>query len=647
MEFYDFDDANQTDFGNCDFTADAIFTDLDNRKFYEGVRVHNIVVSIGDCVRVNLTDNGMDNDDMVAFCQVLSIYDTDEMITNNDNYEGAYIEARWFALPNELDQKRKKVFVDEFDNELIETCNLDDIPVGSIAEHVRILQAPTSAKSKEANNLKGKGSYFVCRYMETPGSNALQPILVKSMFLRGMGLSEYKHVYQSYLDEKGYGLDGNGVRVIDSKSRPTDIYSTAIRKLHVSVLPENMPCRTEEKKKVLDILREAIVNGSAAKPVYISGMPGTGKTATVLTSINTLKAEMESNDIPDFTFIEINCLRLQSPLEAYTVLWRGISGNHVSAKMAKTKLTDLFENASINKKQHKDRKVIICLIDELDFLLTRDEEVIYNFFNWPLLNDSKLIVLGIANVMDLPERMSTRVSSRMGISLERMVFQPYSHEQIREILEGRLQELSLQIFDKASMEFVSRKAATVAGDLRAALKICQRTIELFRSQQLAVNDKTPSATTTTTTTMTNGTTSSAPPSKITMALVRKAADEYKESPMMATVSRTCALDKALIVSAAKHMRSTGEVNISADMLWQRFEDFYERLGDHNEMHLLLPPQHVYEEALERLLEQGLFKRVGRPSTNVSGAARLGNFAFRLEISDIIASLNKDSFVRFL
>ena len=39
----------------------------------------------------------------------------------------------------------------------------------------------------------------------------------------------------------------------------------------------------------------------------------------------------------------------------------------------------------------------------------------YNFFNWPTLAGSKLIVLAVANTMDLPERVMTgRVRSRLG-----------------------------------------------------------------------------------------------------------------------------------------------------------------------------------------------------------------------------------------
>lgn len=51
---------------------------------------------------------------------------------------------------------------------------------------------------------------------------------------------------------------------------------------------------------------------------------------------------------------------------------------------------------------------------QLDLLWTRKQTVMYNIFDWPTRKHSKLIVLAIANTMDLPERMlMTRIASRM------------------------------------------------------------------------------------------------------------------------------------------------------------------------------------------------------------------------------------------
>lgn len=57
----------------------------------------------------------------------------------------------------------------------------------------------------------------------------------------------------------------------------------------------------------------------------------------------------------------------------------------------------------------------VVLMDEFDQLMTAKQDVVYNFFNWPTLARSKLVVLAVANTMDLPERaMTGRVRSRLG-----------------------------------------------------------------------------------------------------------------------------------------------------------------------------------------------------------------------------------------
>ena len=54
-------------------------------------------------------------------------------------------------------------------------------------------------------------------------------------------------------------------------------------------------------------------------------------------------------------------------------------------------------------------------MDELDLLVTKKQTVMYNFFEWPNRPNSKLVVIAIANTMDLPERILTnKVSSRLG-----------------------------------------------------------------------------------------------------------------------------------------------------------------------------------------------------------------------------------------
>ena len=76
-------------------------------------------------------------------------------------------------------------------------------------------------------------------------------------------------------------------------------------RLHVAAVPQCLPCREEEFYEILAFTEGKIVDGTGGC-MYISGLPGTGKTATVREVIRTLKEQADVKDIPEFEFIEIN-----------------------------------------------------------------------------------------------------------------------------------------------------------------------------------------------------------------------------------------------------------------------------------------------------------------------------------------------------
>ena len=113
-------------------------------------------------------------------------------------------------------------------------------------------------------------------------------------------------------------------------------------------------------------------------------------------------------------------------------------------------------------------------MDELDYLLTRQQKVIYNIFDWPTKSNAKLVVIGIANTMDLPERLLPRVASRMGTT--RVVFKAYQKNQLIQIIKHRLEET--KVFSDDAIGFCAMSVAAVSGDCRTALQICRRAVEI-------------------------------------------------------------------------------------------------------------------------------------------------------------------------
>lgn len=186
--------------------------------------------------------------------------------------------------------------------------------------------------------------------------------------------------------------------------------------LYSSHLCLALPCIASPRLPLLlccDLLLPPLLSFTFSHPILLffpfPHPTGTGKTATVLASIKSLVEEARNGTIPDFLFVEINCLRISQPAEAYTLLWRSLSGEFCSSKVALKQLSDFFSSQEADFKHEKHiRRPIACLIDELDFLITADEQVVYNFFDWSVRKECGLLLIGVSNIMDLPERLSNR-----------------------------------------------------------------------------------------------------------------------------------------------------------------------------------------------------------------------------------------------
>ncbi|XP_061635995.1 origin recognition complex subunit 1 isoform X2 [Phyllopteryx taeniolatus] len=249
---------------------------------------------------------------------------------------------------------------------------------------------------------------------------------------------------------------------------PTNILEVARTRLHVSSVPESLPCREQEFQDIYSFVESKIIDGTGGC-MYISGVPGTGKTATVHEVIRCLQNAANINEIPSFRFIEINGMKMTDPHQAYVQILEKLISQTATADHAASLLEKRFSNPAPRK------ETTVLLVDELDLLWTRKQNVMYNLFDWPTRRHSRLVVLTIANTMDLPERiMINRVSSRLGLA--RMSFQPYGFKQLQQIIMSRLNKV--KAFEEDALQLVSRKVAALSGDARRCLDICRRATEL-------------------------------------------------------------------------------------------------------------------------------------------------------------------------
>lgn len=57
--------------------------------------------------------------------------------------------------------------------------------------------------------------------------------------------------------------------------------------------------------------------------MYISGVPGTGKTATVCSALKILKEEAE---LPEFQLVEVNGMKIAEPRQAFVQIYKQLTG---------------------------------------------------------------------------------------------------------------------------------------------------------------------------------------------------------------------------------------------------------------------------------------------------------------------------------
>ena len=175
----------------------------------------------------------------------------------------------------------------------------------------------------------------------------------------------------------------------------------------------------------------------------------------------------------------------------------------------------------------------LVVIDELDQLLGGDHEALHALFEWAAAPSSKLILLGIANSLDLMQRFLPRLNSR-GAVPQSLTFPPYSPEELTSILNQRVElatesrlkvacfdvqeniaqssttapsahhvgrpsasvvsscahlsrsgfsteitePQSVPIIEASALVFCARKVAAASGDARRALQVCSIAAEL-------------------------------------------------------------------------------------------------------------------------------------------------------------------------
>ena len=178
--------------------------------------------------------------------------------------------------------------------------------------------------------------------------------------------------------------------------RDTSQFSEAKQALSTAV-PEVLIGRQKELAVMKRFLQDAWdpkKSGTSKRSLYVSGAPGTGKTACLSYLLKSLE---------DVKKVFLNCMALKSSKNVFEKIALLLDPSYDGPQ---AKAQKFIEERLL--KSGKGQPILLVL-DEIDQLDSKCQEILYTLFEWPHLKGSNLALVGIANALDLTDRILPRL----------------------------------------------------------------------------------------------------------------------------------------------------------------------------------------------------------------------------------------------
>lgn len=252
---------------------------------------------------------------------------------------------------------------------------------------------------------------------------------------------------------------------------------------------EYLPCRKNEQDIIYNYIKKGLQTNGNYNSLYIAGMPGTGKTASVKTIVNILESELKeaqnkingkkigTDGIIPFRKLFLSGIDYPNISNVFKVIYKFIFAKE-KVKLNINNYIQLLDKFFSKRKKFNSSSAlndpsnchILLIIDEIDILINSSQNLLYNIFNWTTYEYSKLIVISISNTLDLPNRLFPKIKSRMGNNV--IMFKPYNKEELRIIIKDR--GIDLKLFSEDAIRLSCVKVAAINGDLRRIFLILTR-----------------------------------------------------------------------------------------------------------------------------------------------------------------------------
>lgn len=273
---------------------------------------------------------------------------------------------------------------------------------------------------------------------------------------------------------------------------PTDTSSVTTLKaaMHTSTAPDEVRCREDERAKVIDLIQGCLRDHKPGS-LYLAGLPGTGKTLTLKDVQRTTERwGIVGKTRPRVAFI--NCMSVHNAKDIFGVvldqLGERVASEDRAPSVGSIEYSNIPEVVALRRVvTSMNGGMCIILLDEMDQLETRDQEVLYELFALPALKGSRCVLAGVSNAINLTDRVLPRLRAR-GCEPALVTFSAYDAKQLKVLLKQRLAALPFKAFEDSALELCSRKVGAATGDMRKALNVCATAVDICVQEATKISE---------------------------------------------------------------------------------------------------------------------------------------------------------------
>jgi len=259
--------------------------------------------------------------------------------------------------------------------------------------------------------------------------------------------------------------------------------------LHYTYIPDTILHRDSEQEQVTQSLIP-ILKHSRPSNLLVYGKPGTGKTLVVKKILSKIQSRVEKSKFP-IKLIYANSKEETTLYGLLVSFGRQLGLNEKELPSTGLAISEVFKR--LLKIIDSNQLNAVFVIDEIDYLAhlisKTGKDILYQLTRAnERLTQGSLTLVGISNDLTFKERLDPRVLSSLGE--EEIVFTNYSVEQIRKILEGRIEQaLVKNAIEEAALNLCSAMAGREHGDARRAIDLLRVASEIAeREQKTSINE---------------------------------------------------------------------------------------------------------------------------------------------------------------